>query len=87
MPPIQKAEKLPAIRPLRMLSDAPPSLLASTISRTWRLLVAGEDLVNSGMIAPASVPQVMIVESFHQIWRRQGRRSAGRRRGRSWRWR
>src|SRR4029078_10871184 len=33
--PIQSAEKLPAVRPARMLSDEPPSFDAVTTSRTW----------------------------------------------------
>ena len=40
---------------------------------TWRDSVDVKTLMSSGMIAPASVPQVMMIESFHQ--------SAGRRRG------
>ena len=63
--PIQKAEKLPATRPERMLSEAPPSREAVTTSLTWRDSVEVKTLTSSGMIAPASVPQVMIVESFH----------------------
>jgi len=47
------------------LSDAPPSFEASTTSRTCREFVDVKTLTTSGMIAPASVPQVMIVESFH----------------------
>src|SRR5215213_5885961 len=65
--PIQYAEKLPAMKPERMLSDAPPSREAVTTSRTWRDSVEVKTLTSSGMIAPASVPQVMIVESFHHI--------------------
>ena len=49
-----------------MLSDAPPSRDEVTTSRTWRDSVDVNTLTSSGMIAPASVPQVMIVESFHQ---------------------
>src|SRR3954452_5280530 len=64
-PPIQKALKLPAVRPDNTLSDAPPSRLAVTTSRTWREWVEVKNVVTSGMSAPASVPQVMIVESFH----------------------
>src|SRR5437016_14473840 len=67
-PPIQKAEKLPAVRPERMLSDAPPSLDAVTTSLTWREWVDVKKVVTSGMIAPASVAQVMIEASFHQNW-------------------
>ena len=63
--PIQNAEKLPATRPARMLSEAPPSREAVTISLTCVDSVEVKTLTSSGMIAPASVPQVMIVASFH----------------------
>ena len=43
-----------------MLSDAPPSRDAVTTSCTWRDSVEVKTLTSSGMIAPASVPQVMI---------------------------
>ena len=49
-----------------MFSEAPPSREAVTTSRTWRDSVEVKTLTSSGMIAPASVPQVMMVESFHQ---------------------
>ena len=49
-----------------MLSDAPPSRDEVTTSRTCADSVEVKTLTSSGMIAPASVPQVMIVESFHQ---------------------
>ena len=49
-----------------MLSDAPPSRELVTISRTWRELVEVKTLTNSGISAPASVPQLMMVASFHQ---------------------
>src|ERR1043165_5950543 len=65
--PIQKALKLPAMKPERMLSDAPPSREAVTTSRTWRDSVEVKTFTSSGMIAPASVPQVMMVESFHHM--------------------
>src|SRR5215471_4150035 len=64
--PIQKALKLPATRPERMVSDGPPSRAAVTISWTcleWELV---KILVNSGMSTAASVPQLMIVASCHQ---------------------
>ena len=64
--PIQKAEKLPATRPERMVRPVPPSLVASTISRQWALLVLVKRRVSSGMIAAAMVPQEMMVASFHQ---------------------
>ena len=63
--PSQKALKLPAMRPLRMLSDAPPSRDEVTTSRTCALSVEVKTLTSSGMIAPASVPHVMMAESFH----------------------
>ena len=63
--PSQKALKLPAMRPLRMLSEAPPSLDEVTTSRTCALSVEVNTLTSSGMIAPASVPHVMMAESFH----------------------
>src|SRR5438093_783541 len=65
IPPIQNAEKFPAVRPERMLSEAPPSRLAVTTSLTWRQCVLVKKVVTSGMIAPANVPQVMIEASFH----------------------
>src|SRR5690348_11554950 len=64
--PSQKAEKLPATKPERMLSDAPPSSDEVTISPTWRESTEVKTLTSSGMIAPASVPQEMMAESFHQ---------------------
>ena len=50
-----------------MLREAPPSREAERISRTWPELVEVKTLTNSGITAPARVPQVMMVESFHQI--------------------
>ncbi len=64
--PIHKALKLPATRPERMVSEAPPSRDAVTISWTcfeWELV---NTFVNSGMSTAASVPQLMIVASCHQ---------------------
>src|SRR5262249_45955532 len=66
--PSQNAEKLPATRPDRMLSDGPPSRDEVTTSFTWPDSVDVKILTSSGMIAPASVPQVMTAESFHQSW-------------------
>src|SRR5262245_28409004 len=63
--PIQYPEKLPAVRPDRMLSDAPPSFDAVTTSLTWPEFIDVNTLTASGMIAPASVPHEMIVASFH----------------------
>src|SRR3954453_21268315 len=65
IPPIQNAEKLPAVRPLRMLSDAPPSRLVLTTSRTCREWTDVKNVVSSGISAPASVPHEMIDASFH----------------------
>src|SRR5262245_32804237 len=53
------------MKPERTVSDAPPSREAVTTSFTWRDSVEVKTLTNSGMIAPARVPQVMMVESFH----------------------
>src|SRR3954447_8167695 len=66
-PPIQNALKLPAVKPLSTLRDAPPSRLAVTTSRTCRERVDVNIVVISGITAPASVPQEMIVASFHHI--------------------
>src|SRR2546422_672243 len=63
--PSQYALKFPATKPERMLSEAPPSREDVTISRTWRESIEVNTLTSSGMIAPASVPQVITVESFH----------------------
>src|SRR5215203_1405069 len=64
--PSQYAEKLPATKPERMFKEAPPSREDVTTSRTWADSVEVKTLTSSGMMAPASVPQVMIVDSFHQ---------------------
>src|SRR5579863_6765542 len=64
--PSQYALKLPATKPERIVSDAPPSLLELTISRTCLDPVDVKTLTSSGMIAPARVPHVTIVESCHQ---------------------
>src|SRR5262245_52864905 len=55
------------MKPERMLSDGPPSSDAVTTSRTWRDSVEVNTFTSSGMMAPARVPQVMIVDSFHHI--------------------
>src|SRR5262249_251788 len=49
-----------------MPSEGPPSRADVTTSRRWPESVEVKILTSSGMIAPASVPQVMTVESFHQ---------------------
>src|SRR5919106_6326310 len=64
--PSQKALKLPATNPDRMLSDAPPSRDDVTTSFTWLDSTEVKTLTNSGMIAPASVPHVITVDNFHQ---------------------
>src|SRR5437764_4680860 len=64
--PIQNALKFPAVSPASTFSDAPPSREAVTTSRTWLDSVEVKTLIISGMIAPASVPQLMIAESCHQ---------------------
>ena len=48
-----------------MLSDAPPSREDLTTSRTCLLLVDVNTLTSSGMIAPARVPQEMMIANFH----------------------
>ena len=48
-----------------MLSDAPPSFDDATTSFTCDDSVEVKILTSSGMTAPASVPQVMTVASFH----------------------
>src|SRR5215469_14916928 len=48
-----------------MFSEAPPSRELVTISRTWRELVDVNTFTNSGISAPASVPQLITVASFH----------------------
>ncbi len=63
--PIQKALKLPAVRPASTLSEAPPSLEAVTTSRTWPEFTDVNTFTTSGMTAPASVPMEMMMESFH----------------------
>ena len=63
--PSQYALKLPATRPDRMLSDGPPSRDDVTTSLTCRDSTDVNTFTNSGMIAPASVPQVMTLDSFH----------------------
>src|SRR6266480_6573652 len=63
--PSQYAEKLPATKPDKMPSDAPPSSADFTTSLTCRELVEVKILTSSGITAPANVPQEMIVASFH----------------------
>src|SRR5580765_5471695 len=46
--------------PERMLSEAPPSLLAATTSATCRECELVNTFVNSGITAAASVPQEML---------------------------
>src|SRR5450759_2214810 len=48
-----------------MLSDAPPSRDDVTTSFTWLDSVDVKTFTSSGMIAPASVPQVMTLDNFH----------------------
>src|SRR6266576_4378300 len=63
--PNQNALKFPATNPERMFNDAPPSREEVTISRTCRDPVEVNTLTNSGIIAPASVPQVITSDNFH----------------------
>src|SRR5438093_5409043 len=64
--PSQYALKFPATKPARMFSDAPPSLDAVTTSFTWADSTDVNTFTSSGITAPASVPHVITVESFHQ---------------------
>src|SRR5207248_8520106 len=63
--PFQKALKLPATMPDRMVSDEPPSREAVTISWTCLECELVKTLVNSGMSTAARVPQLMMVASCH----------------------
>src|SRR4051812_48988578 len=63
--PFQKALKLPATRPERIVRDAPPSRDAITISWTCLECELVKTLVNSGISTAASVPQLMMEASFH----------------------
>src|SRR5436190_6868396 len=64
--PIQNAEKFPATSPDRMFREAPPCLEQFVTSRTCLELVLTKILVNSGINTPATVPQLIIIESAHQ---------------------
>src|SRR5918998_6447334 len=64
--PSQKAEKFPATKPDRILSEAPPSRDEVTTSRTCPDSVEVKTFTSSGMTAPARVPQLITVESCHQ---------------------
>src|SRR5438874_11328687 len=63
--PFQKALKLPATRPERIVNDAPPSREAVTISCTGLECELVKTLVNSGISTAARVPQLMIVASWN----------------------
>ncbi len=63
--PFQKALKLPATRPDKIVSDAPPSRDAVTISCTCLECELVNTFVNSGISTAASVPQLMIVASWN----------------------
>ena len=64
--PIQKAEKFPATKPERIFREAPPCFEQLVTSRTWREFVLTNTLVNSGIRAPATVPQEMMMDRTHQ---------------------
>src|SRR5688572_15325188 len=64
--PFQNALKLPATMPERMVSDAPPSRDAVTISWTCLECELVKIFVNSGISTAASVPQLMIEANCHQ---------------------
>src|SRR5215475_6819110 len=63
--PIQKADMFPATKPERIFSEAPPCFEQLVTSRTWREFVLTNTFVNSGIIAPATVPQLIMIESTH----------------------
>src|SRR5688572_8951832 len=63
--PFQNALKLPATRPERIVSEAPPSRDAVTISCTCFECELVNTLVNSGISTAANVPQLMIVANCH----------------------
>src|SRR5438105_9505361 len=63
--PFQKALKLPATMPERMVSDGPPSREAVTISCTCLECELVKILVNSGIRTAARVPQLIMVASCH----------------------
>src|SRR6185503_8974314 len=65
--PSQYALKLPATKPDRMFRDAPPCRDEVTTSRVCAESTDVNTFTNSGMIAPASVPHVMMEDSFHHI--------------------
>src|SRR5215211_4987494 len=64
--PIQNAEKFPATSPDKMFREAPPCLEEFVTSRTCLQLVLTKTFVNSGINAPATVPQLMMTDSTHQ---------------------
>src|SRR5579862_5817739 len=63
--PSQYAEKFPATKPERIPSDAPPSFAEVTTSFTCRESTDVKAFTNSGITAPANVPQEIIEASFH----------------------
>src|SRR6187551_569359 len=63
--PFQNALKLPATMPERIVSEAPPSRDAVTISCTCFECELVKIFVNSGISTAASVPQLMIVANCH----------------------
>src|SRR5437763_16894668 len=63
--PIQRADMLPATKPERIFSEAPPCLEQLVTSRTCLDFVLTKTLVNSGMSAPATVPQLMMHDRTH----------------------
>src|ERR1035441_8347424 len=64
--PIQKAEKLPATNPERMFNEAPPFREAMTTSLTCLEFMEVNTFTSSGMMAPAKVPQVMMLARFQE---------------------
>ena len=63
--PIQKADMLPATMPDKIFSEAPPCLEQLVTSLTCLDFVLVKIFVNSGINAPATVPQLMMHDSTH----------------------
>src|SRR6266481_9508604 len=63
--PLQSAYILPATNPERIFSDAPPCLEQVVTALTCFELVLVNTFVNSGINAPAIVPQEIIADKTH----------------------
>src|ERR1700690_95909 len=63
--PIQNADMLPATNPDRSFNGAPPCREQLVTSLTCMELVLVKIFVNSGINAPATVPQLMMQDNTH----------------------